>query len=40
MIKLTETREIAPYLRVHPDEDRQRVGVGASALIVSSLRFA
>jgi hypothetical protein len=22
MIKLTETREITPYLRVHPDEKR------------------
>jgi hypothetical protein len=22
MIKLTETREITPYLWVHPDEDR------------------
>jgi hypothetical protein len=22
MIKLTETREIAPYVWVHPDEDR------------------
>jgi hypothetical protein len=22
MIKLTETREITPYLRVHPDDER------------------
>ena len=24
MIKLTETREITPYVWVHPDEDRRR----------------
>ena len=31
MIKLTETREITPYVWVHPDEERSRLFLFGSA---------